>query len=115
MGVYMLKGPFWALATEQMPPATAAASIAAINAVGNLGGFLGPYLIGAIKEVREGGQPVAVGAGAAWDEVQKRLPGAARARRASPVTPPIACQACHSSTGVWPGRDPDTVRAVSAR
>ena len=28
MGVYMLKGPFWALATEQMPPATAAASIA---------------------------------------------------------------------------------------
>ncbi|ACB26217.1 ACS family tartrate transporter-like MFS transporter [Methylobacterium sp. PvP062] len=50
MGVYMLKGPFWALATEQMPPATAAASIAAINAVGNLGGFLGPYLIGAIKD-----------------------------------------------------------------
>ncbi len=38
-------------------------------------------LIGAIKEVREGGQPVAVGAGAAWDEVQKRLPGAARVRR----------------------------------
>jgi ACS family tartrate transporter-like MFS transporter len=33
-----------------MPPATAAASIAAINAVGNLGGFLGPYLIGAIKD-----------------------------------------------------------------
>ncbi|MBV9077041.1 MAG: MFS transporter [Methylobacteriaceae bacterium] len=50
MGVYMLKGPFWALATEQLPPATAAASIAAINAVGNLGGFLGPYLIGAIKD-----------------------------------------------------------------
>jgi ACS family tartrate transporter-like MFS transporter len=50
VGVYMLKGPFWALATEQMPPATAAASIAAINAVGNLGGFLGPYLIGAIKD-----------------------------------------------------------------
>ena len=49
VGVYMLKGPFWALATEQVRPATAAASIAAINAVGNLGGFLGPYLIGAIK------------------------------------------------------------------
>ena len=49
VGVYMLKGPFWALATEQLRPATAAASIAAINAVGNLGGFLGPYLIGAIK------------------------------------------------------------------
>ncbi len=50
VGVYMLKGPFWALATEQLRPATAAASIAAINAVGNLGGFLGPYLIGAIKD-----------------------------------------------------------------
>ena len=49
VGVYMLKGPFWALATEQIRPATAAASIAVINAVGNLGGFIGPYLIGAIK------------------------------------------------------------------
>ena len=38
-------------------------------------------LIGVIKEVREGGQPVALGAGAAWDEVQKRLPDAARVRR----------------------------------
>ena len=37
-------------------------------------------LIGAIKEVREGGRPVAVGA-AAWGEVQKRLPEAARVRR----------------------------------
>ena len=50
VGVYMLKGPFWALATEQLPPVAAAASIAAINAVGNLGGFLGPYLIGTIKD-----------------------------------------------------------------
>jgi phosphate transport system permease protein len=37
-------------------------------------------LIGTLKEVREGGQPVAVGAGA-WDEVRKRLPGAAQVRR----------------------------------
>jgi MFS transporter, ACS family, tartrate transporter len=49
-GVYMLKGPFWALATEALPPATAAASIAAINATGNLGGFAGPFAIGAIKD-----------------------------------------------------------------
>ena len=49
-GVYMLKGPFWAMATEQMPAATAAASIAAINAVGNLGGFAGPFAIGWIKD-----------------------------------------------------------------
>jgi ACS family tartrate transporter-like MFS transporter len=50
MGVYMLKGPFWALATEHLSPVTAAASIAAINAIGNLAGFVGPYLIGAIKD-----------------------------------------------------------------
>jgi MFS transporter, ACS family, tartrate transporter len=50
VGVYMLKGPFWALATEQLSPVTAAASIAAINAIGNLAGFVGPYLIGAIKD-----------------------------------------------------------------
>ena len=50
MGVYMLKGPFWALATEQLSPVTAAASIAAINAIGNLAGFVGPYLIGIIKD-----------------------------------------------------------------
>ncbi|GAC1339962.1 MAG: MFS transporter [Acetobacteraceae bacterium] len=49
-GVYMLKGPFWALATEHLSPVTAAASIAAINAIGNLAGFVGPYAIGAIKD-----------------------------------------------------------------
>lgn len=49
-GVYMLKGPFWAMATEQIPTATAAASIAAINSIGNLGGFAGPFAIGAIKD-----------------------------------------------------------------
>ncbi|MGI4810901.1 MAG: MFS transporter, partial [Janthinobacterium lividum] len=49
-GVFMLKGPFWAMATEQIPTATAAASIAAINSIGNLGGFAGPFAIGAIKD-----------------------------------------------------------------
>ena len=38
-------------------------------------------LIGTLKEVRDGGRPVAVGAGAAWDELQRRLPDAARVRR----------------------------------
>jgi ACS family tartrate transporter-like MFS transporter len=50
-GVYMLKGPFWALATEALPPATAAVSIATISAVGNLGGFVGPFAIGAIRDM----------------------------------------------------------------
>ena len=50
VGVYMLKGPYWATATEMLPAATAAAGIAAINSLGNLAGFVGPFLIGAIKD-----------------------------------------------------------------
>jgi phosphate transport system permease protein len=38
-------------------------------------------LIGTIKEVREGGKPVAAGPAAGLAELEKRLPGAARARR----------------------------------
>ncbi len=50
IGVYAVKGPFWATATEMLPAATAAAGIAAINSIGNLAGFVGPFLIGAIKD-----------------------------------------------------------------
>jgi phosphate transport system permease protein len=39
-------------------------------------------LIGTIKELREGGKTVAAGPEAAWAEVRKRLPEAARVRRA---------------------------------
>ncbi len=50
LGVYAVKGPFWATATEMLPAATAAAGIAAINSIGNLAGFVGPFLIGYIKD-----------------------------------------------------------------
>jgi MFS family permease len=40
-GTYAIKGPFWALSTEWLSASTAAAGIAQINAIGNLGGFLG--------------------------------------------------------------------------
>ena len=50
MGVYALKGPFWAITTEALPLAISAASIAAINSIGNLAGFVGPFLIGYIKD-----------------------------------------------------------------
>jgi phosphate transport system permease protein len=38
-------------------------------------------LIGTIRELREGGKPVAVGSAAGWAEMEKRLPEAARVRR----------------------------------
>jgi ACS family tartrate transporter-like MFS transporter len=50
IGVYALKGPFWAITTEALPVAIAAPSIAAINSIGNLAGFVGPFLIGYIKD-----------------------------------------------------------------
>lgn len=45
----MIKGPFWAMATELLPAGTAAVAIGQINALNNLGVFIGTWLIGAIR------------------------------------------------------------------
>ena len=50
-GCYALKGPFWALSTEWLAGTAAAAGLAQINALGNLAGFVGPFLLGWIKEL----------------------------------------------------------------
>ena len=50
IGTYAFKGPFWALSTEWLSAGAAAAGIAQINAIGNIGGFLGTYLLGVIKD-----------------------------------------------------------------
>jgi ACS family tartrate transporter-like MFS transporter len=49
-GLASMFGPFWALATSTMRGASAAAGIALVNSVGNTGGFVGPYLLGAIND-----------------------------------------------------------------
>lgn len=49
LGIWGTVGPFWAIPTSTLPAAGAAAGIALINSVGNLGGFAGPYIIGVIK------------------------------------------------------------------
>ena len=43
-------GPFWAMPTTVLSGTAAAVGIALINSVGNLGGFAGPWVIGAIKK-----------------------------------------------------------------
>ncbi|MCG5072144.1 MFS transporter [Paraburkholderia tagetis] len=48
-GLYAFKSPFWALPTLFLTRSSAAVSIAVINSVGNLGGFVGPFAIGYIK------------------------------------------------------------------
>jgi ACS family tartrate transporter-like MFS transporter len=49
MSVSSMTGPFWALPTRFLQGTAAAAGIALINSLGNLGGFFGPYVIGASK------------------------------------------------------------------
>jgi ACS family tartrate transporter-like MFS transporter len=49
-GIWGTLGPFWALSSESLAGTGAAAGIALINSIGNLGGFVGPYLIGWIRE-----------------------------------------------------------------
>jgi MFS transporter, ACS family, tartrate transporter len=48
MGAESMQGPFWAMATAQVR-ANAAAAIAVINSIGNLGGYFGPDIIGLLR------------------------------------------------------------------
>lgn len=50
VSTYSIFGPFWAMATTLLEGSVAAAGIALINSVGNLGGFFGPYIIGFVRD-----------------------------------------------------------------
>ncbi len=43
-------GPFWSIPAEYLSGVAAAGGIALINSVGNLGGFVGPYAVGFIRQ-----------------------------------------------------------------
>ena len=62
-GIFSLLGPFWSLPNEFLTGFSAAAGIALINSFGNLGGFVGPYAIGAISQKAGGSQSGLVLAG----------------------------------------------------
>ena len=49
-GFYGSKGPFWSMPSMFLTGTAAAASIAWINSIGNLGGFFGPWYVGVIKD-----------------------------------------------------------------
>jgi ACS family tartrate transporter-like MFS transporter len=42
---------FWSLPTAFLSESAAAASIGLINSVGNLGGFVGPYFVGFLRNL----------------------------------------------------------------
>jgi len=50
-GFYGTKGPFWSMPSMMLTGAAAAAGIAYINSIGNVGGAVGPALVGWIKDV----------------------------------------------------------------
>jgi len=50
IGIMCAFSTFWALPTPLLTGAAASAGIAWINAIGNLSGYVGPYLIGAIRD-----------------------------------------------------------------
>jgi ACS family tartrate transporter-like MFS transporter len=51
IGFYGSKGPFWAMPPMFLTGTAAAASIAWINSIGNLGGFFGPWYVGEMKDL----------------------------------------------------------------
>jgi ACS family tartrate transporter-like MFS transporter len=51
LGVFAVLPVFWTLPTAFLSGASAAAGIAAINSIGNLAGFFGPFAMGALKDM----------------------------------------------------------------
>ncbi len=54
MGQMSIAATFWVLPTSMLSGVAAAAGIALINSVGNLGGFVAPYVYGLIKDATGG-------------------------------------------------------------
>jgi ACS family tartrate transporter-like MFS transporter len=50
LGIYAAIGTFWSLPTAILTGTGAAAGLALVNSMGNLGGLIGPVIIGMIKE-----------------------------------------------------------------
>ena len=52
-GIWSTLGPFWSLSTAFLSGTAAAGGVALINSIGNIGGFVGPYLIGYIRQTTQ--------------------------------------------------------------
>lgn len=53
-GIWGTLGPFWAIPTAFLRGTAAAGGIALVNSIGNVGGFVGPYAMGWIREATGG-------------------------------------------------------------
>jgi MFS transporter, ACS family, tartrate transporter len=52
-GIWSTLGPFWSLPTAFLSGTAAAGGVALINSIGNVGGFVGPYVIGYVKQATQ--------------------------------------------------------------
>jgi ACS family tartrate transporter-like MFS transporter len=50
IGLYGSKPAFWPMPSAFLTGTAAAGGIALVNSIGNLGGFVGPYVVGWIKD-----------------------------------------------------------------
>jgi ACS family tartrate transporter-like MFS transporter len=50
MGIYSAIAPFLAMPSAALTGAAAAAGLAMVNSLGNLGGFVAPYIVGILKD-----------------------------------------------------------------
>jgi ACS family tartrate transporter-like MFS transporter len=50
VGMYCSQPVFWAMPTSYLTGVAAAGGIAFINSIGNLGGFVGPFMVGWLKD-----------------------------------------------------------------
>lgn len=54
LGIYGSKPPFWPLPSMFLSGTAAAGGIAVVNSIGNLGGFVGPYIVGWLRTSTQG-------------------------------------------------------------
>jgi MFS transporter, ACS family, tartrate transporter len=52
-GIWSTLGPFWSLPTAFLSGTAAAGGVALINSVGNIGGFVGPYVVGYVRQTTQ--------------------------------------------------------------
>ncbi len=50
IGLWSTMGPFWALMTRMVKGAAAAGGVGMITTLGGLGGFIGPYVTGRLRD-----------------------------------------------------------------
>ncbi len=54
MGVWSMMGPFWTIVTRGLAGAAAAGGVAMIQVVGGIGGFVGPFVTGKLRDRTNG-------------------------------------------------------------